>query len=231
MLSLDSVVFDTTGLTPASDAASVPAQCDVRAWRTAEGDDVRLCYCRQTPDLPPTLASLEDLRRLYRARATANEQAVIEISTVSVAHHTAIRTILRARQGVVSVYSGWLTLPWRDFSYRIQVQSEEQGVTGLREAMVLAQLIARKQVKVKPDQLTGAPPAEGAGLPLEGWAEDPYDPTLQGPLVCNRSEGEYYDAQFPEHPLARVRRVLQQVTDTLTLADALKSAPGFPLPE
>jgi hypothetical protein len=131
---------------------------------------------------------------------------------------------------MVNVYLGGLMLPWRDFSYRIEVQSEEQGVTGLREAIVLAQLIARKQVKVNPDQLTGALAVEGTGLPLEGWAEDPYDPSLEGPLVRNRSEGEPYDAQFPEHPLACVRRLLRQVTDTLRLADELKSMPGLPLP-
>lgn len=39
-----------------------------------------------------------------------------------------------------------------------------------------------------------------------------------------------HDAEFPQHPVARVRRVLAHVSATLVLSAHVKELPGFALP-
>jgi hypothetical protein len=41
-----------------------------------------------------------------------------------------------------------------------------------------------------------------------GWAHDPYDTNVKAPVLYNESESRAWDAEFPHHPLSRLRRVL-----------------------
>lgn len=55
---------------------------------------------------------------------------------------------------------------------------------------------------------------EGGRLQIPGW--NPDDPK--------------HDAEFPQHPVARVRRVLDHVTGSLVVAREVRKLPGFALP-
>ena len=58
----------------------------------------------------------------------------------------------------------------------------ESGTTGVREAMI------------------------GARIGMEGWVlPHPYDPELKSALPFHRGDDPAWDAQFPDHPLSRVR--------------------------
>ena len=52
------------------------------------------------------------------------------------------------------------------------------------------------------------------------WAQDPYEPAYLG--VDRRvlrfvSDDESYDAQFPQHPLSKVRRLLAELPNNVHL--------------
>jgi hypothetical protein len=100
---------------------------------------------------------------------------------------------------------GSLTVPFRDFSFVVKCQCAEGGPTGLKEAL----LFDRSRAAGEPMQV------EGGRFHIPGWDPD----------------AERHDAEFPGHPVARVRRVLRQVAGSLNIATEVWQLPGFPLPE
>ena len=101
-------------------------------------------------------------------------------------------------------YVGSLTVPFRDFSFVLKCQCAEGGPTGLKEAL----LFDGSRAANEPMQI------EGGRFYIPGWDAD--DPK--------------HDAEFPDHPVARVRRVLDHVAGALVVADAVRELPGFALP-
>ena len=58
------------------------------------------------------------------------------------------------------------------------------------------------------------------------WDADLFDPSVHAPNTRNLSDDEKYDNQFPDHPLSRARKILEQVLKTLKVDEAvLKSDP------
>jgi hypothetical protein len=83
------------------------------------------------------------------------------------------------------------------------------GATGLRESVV-----ACKDPAMLHDLLDDRRP-------------HPYDPELHGRLPFNRSDAEVWDAQFPGHPLTRVRAWLRDLDRTVTVDPAFAALPDF----
>ncbi|MFD3525036.1 TerD family protein [Streptomyces sp. NPDC058653] len=85
--------------------------------------------------------------------------------------------------------------------------AEERGITGMREAAILAR--------------SGV-----AGL--EGWVlPHPYAPEVQGVLPYHRGDDPTWDAQFPDHPLTRARAWVRSVVATATVDPAFAALPDF----
>jgi hypothetical protein len=59
----------------------------------------------------------------------------------------------------------------------------------------------------------------GAVLP---WMQDPYDPEIQGPCLRNMADAPEHDAGFPQHPLTRVRKTLQCLSEGIRFSADLK---------
>lgn len=98
------------------------------------------------------------------------------------------------------VYVGSVTLPFRGFSFVAKVQCEERGMTGAKEALLLSRRLAR-----------GSSLEQAMG---PGW--NPDDPQL--------------DRSFPDHPVARCRRALDEVLRHARLDAATTRSTPFPLP-
>lgn len=75
---------------------------------------------------------------------------------------------------------------------------DEAGVTGMREATVF-ELLRREEALTLPD--------------MEGWAQDPYDPTFELGFLMNQAEKPEYDKGFPLHPLSEARRLVAFVLE------------------
>jgi hypothetical protein len=216
MLSLNSVSFDTTGFTLEEDG-------DVRrVWHTASGDGVGAFLFNLAPDIEARLDSIDDVRRSYRASAMAAGLGVIEIDTPQVEGCIAVRTIFKAPQQPHGMtYLGAITLPFRDFSFVVKAQCAEHGTTGMREAIIFDAMLASGQIK--PEDFARA---EKTGT-VPGWMQDPYDSTIKWSVLRNLSEDEQYDAQFPNHPLSRIRSLLHSVQSSLRLAPEVMNAPPY----
>jgi hypothetical protein len=140
---------------------------------------------------------------------------MIEVEVLSLDGCDVMRTILKQPQRPRgNTYVGSLTLAVRDFAYEIKVQCEERGTTGIREAVV-GDAWMKARGKVDPKDL------------LRGWNSDPYDPTFKAQVQRNVADSSDYDAQFPAHPLSRLRRVLDQMQGSLRIAASVKEAAPF----
>jgi hypothetical protein len=192
---LDSVTFDAAGYRPRE--ASGP----MRAWLTPEGDGFGLYFFAKPPDIPPS-KDIDDLRRFYQAQVGKSGGTIVETSPLRLDGCPALKTLVKVPQtpsGLTFVAS--ITIPFRDFSFVLKVQSEEHGVTGVREAVLLDRHLA-----------TGAVPEVSDGrMHVAGFEPD----------------NESFDAEFPTHPLSRARRTIKHVAMTARLDTKLKKLPPF----
>ncbi len=98
------------------------------------------------------------------------------------------------RNGPVSTVNYLLTVQiLLDQFYEFRGQFVTEGVSGIRESVVMNQVMASL-------------PAGKSMADVE-WAKDPYDSRATGVLM-NHSENERYDASFPEHALSMLRAFL-----------------------
>jgi hypothetical protein len=200
--SLDSIQFDATGFTPKGE----PKPGEVRVWHAPDGVGVSVQLVLIPPDLPAKAASVGVLA-VYYLGCVKKGGKLIEVSVVTAAGRPVVRTIFsRLQQNSGRTFVGCLTLPFRDFFFAVKCLREEvgPGPTGLKEALLLDRAFRAKE----PVQI------EGGKFHIPGW--NPDDPK--------------YDTEFPKHPLAQVRRMLDHLAKTLVLADEIQRLPGFALP-
>ena len=74
----------------------------------------------------------------------------------------------------------------------------ENGVTGIRDSVVLEQLRRNETV----------------GADMAGWQRDPYDTEYRYGFLMNLSEQACYDEMFPNHPLTEARRLIEFIKGT-----------------
>lgn len=166
------------------------------------------------PDLPPGL-DLTNLRQQYRSSLIQKAGGLIQVSRGQVEALPLIRTLFKLQQSPSGMgYIGALTLPFREYSYVVKVQAEEDGVTGQRESVVAEKLFQMGTLH---------PTDEG----FAGWAADPYQPTFTAGALMNQSEQPEYDTLFPEHPLTLVRQTLDRLETSLRLKPELLNTSRF----
>jgi hypothetical protein len=200
--SLDAICFDTTGY--ASQGEPQPGK--VRIWHTPEGDGLGVYFFTVPPDLPANASSVDELTAVYGRLLGEAGGNLVEVSVVIANSCSAVRTILSVpQQPSGRTYVGSLTLPFRDFSFVIKCQCAEGGPTGLKEAL----LFDRSRAANEPMQI------EGEQFYFADWNPD----------------NPKYDVEFPNHPVARARRVLNHVIRTLVVASDVRKLPRFALPQ
>jgi hypothetical protein len=80
------------------------------------------------------------------------------------------------------------------------VVSGEIGTTGVREAVITAELMNAGRLTLAEYQ--------------RSWAQDPYEPecnNVDRSVLRFMSDDEQYDQRFPPHPLLKVRAVLRDL--------------------
>ncbi len=215
---LDQLVrFDVAGwhLKPSDDPS-------VAIWMPPDGNGVGIYYFAMPPDLV-VAATLVELAAAECEGLHPNGSGLVEIAVVGLRNSVALRKIIKtatdptialARSGLTYIAS--LTIPFRGFSFVIKTQAREVGPTSTRESAVLARELAAQRVR-----------AAGPGN-LEGWivAPEPGMPQLD----ANVSELAPHDELFPNHPLTKVRALIDHVQASLVLDDVVAGQPQFPLP-
>jgi len=159
----------------------------------------------KAPDLPADAGSVDELAEYYRRLLGDSGASLVEVSVVLAGGCPAIRTILSVpQQPSGRIYFGYLTLPFRDFSFIINCKCAENGQADFKEAL----LVDRSRAANEPVQ------TEGGEFDIPRW---------------NRNDPQH-DAEYAHHPVARARRLLDHVAGTLILADDVRQLPGFALP-
>lgn len=215
-ISLNSVRFDTTGWTLKERAK------DTLAWEHAAPDYLILQYIPSPPDIS-ALDDVKQLRDYYRKSANSEGGGVVSVDVLETRINGSripyVRSIFKIPQQPTGMgYIGTLTFPFAGFSFELRVVSREDGMTGMREAVIGGEMMKSGVVTIDPKTMS-----------IQGWNRDPYDPTVKGPVLRNLSEDERYDARFPDHPLSRTRAILADAMKTLKFDDAvLTSAPFRP---
>jgi hypothetical protein len=199
--SLLALRFNTHGYLPQAS----PQSDQMRIWQTPDGDGLGFYFVPMPPDLPPNASSVDELAVFYRMLLEDSGGKLVEINIIEVGGYPTVRTILSVPQTPSGrTYVGALTIPFQDFSFVIKCQSLEVGITGIKEV----KLAARNRFVSESCQIAN----QHFFLP----ELNPDDPM--------------YDAEFPAHPLARVRRVLAHVASSLVVAEPMRALPGFALP-
>lgn len=177
-----------------------------RVWRFADGDAVGIFLFRAKPDLPQT-RKMDRFISEYGGRVRAGGAGLVECSTLEIRGLPMLRTIVKVPQAPHGMtYLGSLTLPFARSSYVVKIQCEERGVTGLREAVLLAEGLRSNSVTICPESET----------PITGqWNPDSAE----------------FDERFPQHPISRLRKHLQEIPRCLRLDDRLLAQEKLDLPD
>jgi hypothetical protein len=163
------------------------------------------------PDLPAPLHEFERLRTTRAADVGRNGGGLIEAVPGTVHGVPAVRQLVKvplphAPRG--QAFIGTWTIPKAACSMVLKVQAAERGTTGMREAVV----------------------ADRVGFEAY-FRPHPYSAGEQfGGLPYHVGDDEQWDAEFPDHPLTRVRAALNRITPTVTLDEHFRQLPPFPGP-
>ncbi len=168
----------------------------MRVWRDPDGDVLSLAVLDSPLNLldSPTEA---ELQRFARQLAEQSGAGLIEVIVVAPPPRSIVSLIYKRLERPAYVYTGMLMMAGQNTSVVWTVVAGEHGTTGVREAIITAEML------------------EAGELTIDGyersWAQDPYDPTYHGvdrSVLRFMSDDKSYDTRFPHHPLSRVRRVL-----------------------
>ncbi|MGW4032118.1 hypothetical protein ACWEFL_22870 [Streptomyces sp. NPDC004838] len=180
---------------------------DHDVWANDAGDVLSLHFFGLTPDLPAALDNGPALREgLTRIIAGAGG-GLIEASVKSLGTLPALRQILKLPlpgQPSGQAFVGSFTVPRANCSTVVKIQAPERGITGVREATVMAQVGHDKYFR-----------------------PHPYAPDVQGGLPFHVADHAQWDAQFPDHPLSRVRSTLDALAGAVQVAPEFAALPPF----
>lgn len=180
---------------------------DQDVWANDEGDVLSLHFFGLPPDLPASLDDGPSLRaELTRLTAQAGG-GLIEASVKSLGPLPALKQILKLPlpgQPSGQAFIGSFTVPRATCSTVVKIQAPERGMTGMQEALVMAQVGHDKYFR-----------------------PHPYAPEVQGGLPFHAADHAQWDAQFPDHPLSRVRRTLDALAGAVQVAPEFAALPPF----
>ena len=175
-------------------------------WTDEHGLVLSVHFFGLVPDLPASLDEPDRLRQGLAGLAARAGGGLIEAVLGEVDAVPAVRQLIKVPRpnGHGQVFLGSWTMPRATCSTVVKVQAAEGQMTGMREAMVLAQ--------VGPERY---------------FAPHPYGADTSGGLPYHVGDHEHWDAQFPDHPLTRVRAALARLTPSLGLHEGFKALPPF----
>ncbi|MFJ9623097.1 hypothetical protein [Streptomyces sp. NPDC101181] len=180
---------------------------DTGTWLNDFGDVLSLHHFDLPPDLPAALDDGPALRhRLTHITAQAGG-GLVEAAVKRLGGLPALRQIVKLPlpgQPGGQAFLGSFTVPRAGCSTVVKIQAAERGMTGMREAVVLARL-----------------------GPAQYFRPHPYAPEVQGGLPFHAADHARWDAEFPDHPLTRVRGTLDTLVETVTVAPAFGALPPF----
>lgn len=174
----------------------------MRTWFDSQSNLVSLAILETSPALP--LSNQVKLQQAVRKIAESREAGLIEVSVVKGVGSEAVSWIYKRLQKPAYIFTGmlWVSRPDGDLLWTIV--AGERGTTGIREAVVTAELLDAGELTIENYE--------------HSWAQDPYQPAYRGvdqSVLRFISDDECYDKRFPDHPLSTVRKILATLPDSM----------------
>lgn len=184
-------------------------------WVNPEEDTIiSLNFFNMAPDLP-TVKSLNDIKKFYRNSISAAGGGIIEIDIFSIHDIPSVKTIFKIPQkenGMIYIAS--ITIPFEDCSFVVKIQSNEIGMAGIRESIILERLLKNGEVSMGEEN-------------IENWFTDPYSPSFKEGTPMNLSEHEKYDPEFPKHSLTIARTLIDKMVKETSFNPEIKTLIPF----
>ena len=179
----------------------------LRVWRNADGDVLSLSSRAFGIPRPFTDGTV---RMLARSIAQGNGGGLIEAQIGECMLGRTAALIYKRLIEPKYVYTGMLMVARPlDPDLVWTVVSGEIGITGVREAVITAELMKAGRLTITDYE--------------RSWAQDPYEPecnTVDRSVLRFMSDDPQYDQRFPSHPLSKVRAVLRDLPRHFTIVDA-----------
>lgn len=151
----------------------------------------------------PVPTDMRAVRQYCRKIAEGNGGAIVSVNAVSVVQRPGTQLIYKREKLPAYAYTGMLFIEVDGFVYIIVIAAEEQGTTGVREAVVTARLFEEGKLTLETYK--------------SGWFRDPYDEGYGGRILRSLSDDEAYDSVFPDHPLSKIRRTLADLQSSIRI--------------
>lgn len=179
-------------------------------WSNANGVYIVLRVPKNPANWSFDLHDIDAATNNFSQQSARNGGVLLEMDVVAVAGQRALRGLFKYRSplpesmGMMFVSILWIRLG--DAIAQINVESFEQGTTGMREATVYA---------MTGESAATASPNEPV---LMDSIEDMFADMRAQPLHVLPSDNSKYDETFPDHPLSKVRHRMAQLEATLSIA-------------
>jgi hypothetical protein len=184
----------------------------IRQWINPEKTTaISVNFFDAEPDIPSP-KNLDQLRKFYRDQIIQQNGGLIEVSVSEIKGFESVKTIFKIPQEPKgTMYLASLVFPFRKFSFVVKIQVPEMGITGIRELAISERLLSQNEI------------SKGE-YGFIGWSRDPYDASVRGGEQMNKSEEEIYDAEFPDHPLSIIRKILESIETQVEFGTKLERA-------
>ena len=196
---IDGVRFETTNWQPREASATT------MTWTNPDGDLLSLNRVGGQADFSP-VDDLPSLRARSRQLAAGNTGGLVYADFLDRGGVRAVSLIYKREQWPAYAYTGMIVIPRDGHHFVVTIESVERGTTGVRDAIVTAQLF--QQGKLDPTKTD-------ANHRVEGWFSDPYDSKYNATALNSLADAEQYDSVVPSHPLSKVRATLRMIEKSL----------------
>lgn len=161
---------------------------------------MRLEFSDAPATMPCKLADRELLLAAHCMSAANGRGALVDFNITETAGFPSVYYVaklpdLRRENGIHVI--GSITLPFTTCSYTLRIEMPEGNTTGLREAVILDQLLQAGEIDFDP-----------ITKEIRGWTVD--QQFAPDTLRANRADDPIFDQFFPEHPLTIVRYLLNR---------------------
>lgn len=185
--------------------SSEKAQPGSEIYYDGEGVKLVLFKIGYDKELFSIIGDIEKVRDYYRTNYAVNKIGLIECDVISIKDVSAVVAVSkRSQPQMPNWYMGSVSIPLKKVSYVMTLYSEESNVERYRENGVLNEF--KKQAELE----------DKAELPKD-WSHDPYSKNYFGPSLYNVSDNSYYDQEYPEHALSKLRFRLNQLIDSIEI--------------
>lgn len=182
-------------------------------WHDSDQDTITLSVAPAV--VHSKIDDVEALRSYCRQVAEEHHAGLVEADVILTQLGPAVQMIYKNLNGRAFTFTGVQIIALPNASLTWSVVAEERGTTGFREAMVTDSLFGQGRLTVEAYE--------------KSWASDPYEPSYRGvdrSTLRYMSDDASYDANFPTHPLSKIRQVLRELSRE---SDVVGVVPDLPV--